>query len=105
MNYSLLSGQQIWKGISRRARYWATGDLLGVWLSAAIAQRFQSAFIGRRTARPQGRQWRRVHVQGHVQMAYENGVEIDFSRPGKPTDNEQCESFNGRFRQECLNSH
>jgi putative transposase len=37
--------------------------------------------------------------------AYENGVEIDFSRPGKPTDNAQCESFNGRFRQECLNSH
>jgi hypothetical protein len=26
-------------------------------------------------------------------------------RPGKPTDNAQCESFNGRFRQECLNSH
>ncbi|VFR54247.1 Mobile element protein [plant metagenome] len=37
--------------------------------------------------------------------ANENEVEIDFSRPGKPTDNAQCESFNGRFRQECLNSH
>lgn len=37
--------------------------------------------------------------------AYENEAEIDFSRPGKPTDNAQCESFNGRFRQECLNSH
>ena len=32
-------------------------------------------------------------------------MEIDFSRPGKPTDNAQCESFNGRFRQECLNTH
>ncbi len=37
--------------------------------------------------------------------ACENGVEIDFSRPGKPTDNAQCESFNGRFREECLNEH
>lgn len=37
--------------------------------------------------------------------AYENGVEIDFSRPGKPTDNARVESFNGRLRQECLNAH
>lgn len=34
--------------------------------------------------------------------AYENGIGIDFSRPGKPTDNAAVESFNGRFRQECL---
>ncbi len=33
--------------------------------------------------------------------AYERGVEIDFSRPGKPTDNAMVESFNGRLRQEC----
>ena len=37
--------------------------------------------------------------------AYENGVELDFSRPGTPTDNAQIESFNGRFREECLNAH
>lgn len=37
--------------------------------------------------------------------AYENGVEIDFSRPGKPTDNAKNESFNRRFREECLNAH
>ena len=37
--------------------------------------------------------------------AYENGVEIDFSRPGTPTDNAKNESFNGRFREECLNAH
>src|SRR5262249_28459909 len=33
--------------------------------------------------------------------AYEHGVELDFSRPGKPTDNAKVESFNGRFRSEC----
>jgi len=38
-------------------------------------------------------------------LAYENGIEIDFSRPGKPTDNAKVESFNGRFREECLNAH
>ncbi len=37
--------------------------------------------------------------------AYERGVELDFSRPGKPKDNVMVESFNGRLRQECLNEH
>ena len=34
-----------------------------------------------------------------------NGVELDFSRLGKPTDNTFIEAFNGRFRQECLNEN
>ncbi|MBQ93060.1 MAG: IS3 family transposase [Marinobacter sp.] len=37
--------------------------------------------------------------------AYERNIEIDFSRPGKPTDNATVESFNGRLRQECLNEN
>jgi len=37
--------------------------------------------------------------------AYENGVTLDFSRPGKPTDNAFIESFNGSLRDECLNVH
>ena len=37
--------------------------------------------------------------------AYVQGVELDFSRPGKPTDNAKIESFNGRLREECLNAH
>jgi putative transposase len=37
--------------------------------------------------------------------AYRNGVRLEFSRPGKPTDNAFAESFNGRFRDECLNQH
>jgi putative transposase len=35
--------------------------------------------------------------------AYENGVRLSFSRPGKPVDNTFIESFNGSFRDECLN--
>jgi putative transposase len=37
--------------------------------------------------------------------AYQNGVRIAFSRPGKPTDNAYVESFNGTFRAECLEAH
>jgi len=37
--------------------------------------------------------------------AYENSVTLDFSRPGKPTDNPFIESFNGSLRDECLNVH
>ncbi|MFK4535124.1 putative transposase [Bradyrhizobium ottawaense] len=37
--------------------------------------------------------------------AHQRGVTLDFSRPGKPTDNAFIEAFNGRFRAECLNAH
>jgi putative transposase len=37
--------------------------------------------------------------------AYSNKVKLDYSRPGKPTDNAFIESFNSRIRQECLNQH
>jgi putative transposase len=37
--------------------------------------------------------------------AYWNHVELDFSRPGKPSDNALVEAFNSRLRQECLNQH
>ena len=37
--------------------------------------------------------------------AYINGVKIDFSRSGKPTDNAFVESFNGTLRAECLDTH
>ena len=37
--------------------------------------------------------------------AYHNKVQIDFSRPGKPTDNCFIETFNGSLRDECLNIH
>jgi putative transposase len=36
---------------------------------------------------------------------YQNGMKIDYSRPGKPTGNAIIESFNGTFRAECLNAH
>jgi putative transposase len=37
--------------------------------------------------------------------AYDNRVVLDFIRPGKPVDNCFIESFNSKFRNECLNVH
>jgi putative transposase len=37
--------------------------------------------------------------------AYHKQAHIDFSRPGKPTDNAYVESFNGTLRAECLDVH
>jgi putative transposase len=37
------------------------------------------------------------------QWAYERGVELHFIQPGKPVQNAFVESFNGKFRDECLN--
>jgi putative transposase len=39
------------------------------------------------------------------QWVYEHGVELRLIQPGKPTQNGFTESFNGRFRDECLNEH
>ena len=35
--------------------------------------------------------------------AHRFGVQLEFTRPGKPTDNGHIESFNGKLRDECLN--
>ena len=43
----------------------------------------------------------RSSISGRVM----HGVTLDFSRPGKPTDNAFIESFNGKFRAECLNAY
>jgi len=37
--------------------------------------------------------------------AYANRLTLCFIRPGKPIENAYVESFNGKFRDECLNEH
>lgn len=39
------------------------------------------------------------------QWAFLHGVELHFIEPGKPTQNAHIESFNGKFRDECLNEN
>jgi putative transposase len=39
------------------------------------------------------------------EWAYRKGIKLHFINPGKPVENAYIESFNGRFRDECLNEH
>lgn len=39
------------------------------------------------------------------EWAYNKGIKLFFIRPGKPVENAYIESFNGKFRDECLNEH
>ena len=39
------------------------------------------------------------------EWAWKHRVQLDFIRPGKPVENGMIESFNGRLRDECLNTH
>ena len=39
------------------------------------------------------------------ECAYRKGIELNFIRPGKPIEDTYAESFNGRFRDECLNTN
>lgn len=40
-----------------------------------------------------------------VTWAQQRGVDLRLIEPGKPNQNAYVESFNGRFRDECLNEH
>ena len=39
------------------------------------------------------------------EWAYRRGIKLNFIRPGKPVENAFAESFNGRLRDECLNTN
>ncbi|AWQ81742.1 integrase core domain protein [Pseudomonas aeruginosa] len=39
------------------------------------------------------------------QWAYQRDIKLKLTQPGKPTQNAFIESFNGKFRDECLNEH
>jgi putative transposase len=41
--------------------------------------------------------------KGMDQWCYEKGIKLCFITPGRPIENCVIESFNGRFRDECLN--
>jgi putative transposase len=40
-----------------------------------------------------------------LQWAARHGIDVQFIEPGKPTQNAFIESFNGRLRDECLNTN
>jgi putative transposase len=40
-----------------------------------------------------------------IEYCFLHGIDLHFTRPGKPMDNAFIESFNGKFRDECLNEN
>ena len=83
-----------------------------------VGERNASAtFLGRRVARgfaqlPRGFPETLVvdngpELRGRAleEWAWHRGVKLFFIDPGKPVQNAYIESFNGRFREECLNLH
>jgi putative transposase len=55
--------------------------------------------------RTQADNWQKFVLLTLDKWAYESGVIIDFSRPGKPTNNPFIKSFNGSLSDECLNTN
>ena len=66
-------------------------------LDAAIAQRGKPEAI----TIDNGTEFTSNHFDA---WAYERKIRLDFIRPGKPIENAFAESFNGRFRDECLSA-
>jgi putative transposase len=52
---------------------------------------------------PQGKDWFGAPPRKRLRLKHTRGVKLDYTRPGKPTDNGLIESFNGRLRDEFLN--
>lgn len=57
--------------------------------------------LGRRELKKRADRRRLVRIP---RDAHQRGVALQFIRPGNPVENAYIESFNGRFRDECLNS-
>ena len=60
---------------------------------------------GRRDHRCRAAAIRQRRVPRRWTWAYRRGVKLDYTRPGKPTDNGVIRSFNGRLSDEFLNVH
>ena len=102
-----------------RGRKFRTLNLMDGYTREALAIEVDTSLPGARVVRvlEQLRQRRgvpeRIRVDNGTeftsrvadQWAYEQGVELYFIDPGKPTQNAYIESFNGKFRDECLNEN
>jgi putative transposase len=86
------------EGLAARADFRFTGDQVVAVLEGLAAERGAPTSI--RVDNGPEFVGRSLDLWAHF-----NGVALDFSRPGKPTDNAYIEAFNGRLRQECLDPH
>lgn len=68
-----------------------------------IAEHFH--FLGERPLRLRCDNGPEFQSKALLAWAESNGVGIEFIQPGKPQQNAYIESFNGKFREECLNDN
>lgn len=97
-------------------RSFRTLNLTDTFTRQCLGQEVDTSLSGKRVARLLDRAVERYGQPQEIQMdngtefrskaldlwAYENKVKLVFIEPGKPTQNGHIESFNGRFRAECL---
>src|SRR5690606_24530340 len=72
----------------------------GTWCARWSGSRPSLGYLGRSASIRDQSSSRRNWTFGHM-----NGVVLDFSRPGKPTDNGFIESFNAKVRSECVDQN
>ena len=84
------------ESVSLEANYRLTGRCVGLALDQAARQRGWPRAI----TVDNGTEFTSKALDD---WAYKRGVKLDYTRPGKPTDNGLIESFNGRLRDEFLN--
>ena len=90
-------------GYTREAlRMEADTSLPGARVVRVLAQRRETRGVPERIQVDHGPEFIRRVVD---QWAFEQGVALHFIDPGKPTQNGHSESFNGKFRDECLNEN
>ena len=80
-----------------------------VWINTPLETLF-SRLVNQKSKRPLIRDLSDDQLRGFISKkfsawAYEKGIRICFIRPGKPMENAFVESFQGKFRDECLNLH
>lgn len=97
-------------------RGFRTLNLTDIFTRQCLGQEVDSSLSGHRVTRLLDRVVEQQGLPAEIQMdngpefrskvldlwAYRNGVKLVFIDPGKPTQNGHIESFNGRFRAECL---
>ncbi len=80
----------------------AAGSLSGTSVAAALQEVVATRGVPRAITVDNGSEF---YSQAMDSWAYRHGIELDFIRPGKPVENAYIESFNGRLRDKCLNTH
>ena len=77
-------------------------SISGIYVARALDQAAQFRGYPRAIRTDQGPEFT---CKALDQWAYQHGVQLKLIQPGKPTQNAFIESFNGKFRDECLNDH